>query len=101
MPHTITDTCTAFGCHTINGAAYLRADYAVVCYSAEWWPMAIYASVFLVCYVVALPVFVVATLIRYGYLRQRGQLLAGDMLLLGFLLDDYQPSMPAMLWDGE
>ena len=41
----------AFGCHDIDGIAYLRADYSVQCYTQEWTLMVAYASVFLVMYV--------------------------------------------------
>jgi hypothetical protein len=37
-----------FGCHNIDGRFYLRVDYSIGCYDAEWRAMAAYAGVFLV-----------------------------------------------------
>ena len=85
-----------FGCHDVEGTYYVRADYSLDCYTPEWTAMAVYASVFLVTYVVGFPVFVGATLWSYRH-RLRAQTqgpgqvckLAPPGLLLGFLLDDY------------
>eukprot|EP00935_MAST-01C_sp_MAST-1C-sp1_P000342 g342.t1 len=97
-----------FGCHNVEGKYYLRADYSLECYTADWTAMAVYASAFLVTYVVGLPVFVAAKLWSYRHaLREQvqgpGQVckLAPKSLLLGFLLDDYVLKMPCYMWETE
>ena len=80
--------------------------------------MAVYASFFLVIYVVGLPVFILCTLWRYSKLLKHTRKVP-DSLLLGFLLgksgpfvskihclrrrvpsvDDYKLLMPAVLWE--
>jgi hypothetical protein len=94
-----------FGCHVVEGVAYLRADYAIECYTNQWTAMAVYASVFLVGYVVGFPVFIGLTLWSYRHqLRAQSQgpgrvcKLAPTGLLLGFLLDDYQLRLPSYMW---
>ena len=62
------------GCHEVNGIYYLREDYAVKCYTAEWSGIAAYASLFLVVYVIAMPIAVLATLTRYGQRYRRGDI---------------------------
>ena len=89
----------AFGCQKVDGVHYLREDYAVQCYTAKWRAIALYASIFLAVYVIALPVVVLVKLSRYSQRYRRGDV-GIDGLVLGFLLDDYAPTMPAMLWDG-
>eukprot|EP00935_MAST-01C_sp_MAST-1C-sp1_P002222 g2222.t1 len=95
-----------FGCHDIEGTYYLRADYSLECYTTEWTAMAVYASVFLVTYVVGFPLFVGARLWWYRHeLRARAQgpdqvcKLAPKGLLLGFLLDDYVLRLPCYMWE--
>ena len=62
------------GCHEVNGVYYLREDYTVQCYTAAWSGIAAYASLFLVAYVIALPIVVLVTLSRYGRRYRRGEI---------------------------
>ena len=61
--------------------------------------MALYASVFLVVYVVGLPLVILRTLFGYRKILH-GRKTAPDGLRLGFLLDDYRLVIPCILWDG-
>ena len=88
-----------FGCHTVDGVAYLRADYSPRCYDARWNAMAAYASFFLVVYVAGMPLLMLRTLFGYRHLLA-GRKEAPDGLFLGFLLNDYKLAMPCLLWDG-
>jgi hypothetical protein len=110
-----------FGCHSIDDAMYLRADYSLQvfphqcswhchcfiilcvaiaqCYDAKWMAMALYSSVFLVIYVAGLPLVVLSTLFGYRKILH-GRKTAPDGLRLGFLLDDYRLITPCILWDG-
>jgi hypothetical protein len=47
-----------FGCHIVEGTAYLRADYSIECYTSQWNAMAVYASIFLGIYVVGFPLLI-------------------------------------------
>ena len=87
-----------WGCHQVNGEYYLREDYSLTCYDAKWQSMAVYASFFLVIYVIGLPAFILSTLWRYSR-KLEGRKQAPDSWLLGFLLDDYKLVLPAMLWE--
>ena len=89
----------AFSCHNVDGQSYLRADYSINCNSSEWRMIAGYAAVFVIVYVVLLPVLVLGTLYRYRKLVE-GRKVAPDNLLCSFLLDDYRLVMPCMMWDG-
>eukprot|EP00935_MAST-01C_sp_MAST-1C-sp1_P000111 g111.t1 len=95
-----------FGCHNVEGTYYLRADYSLECYTPAWTAMAVYASVFLVAYVVGFPLFIGAKLWSYRHALQKqvqgpGQVckLAPPGLLLGFLLDDYVLRSPCFMWE--
>ena len=97
-----------FGCHEVEGVAYLRADYSIECYTSQWNAMAAYASVFLIAYVVGFPAFVTSRLWSYRHELQAqahgaGQVckLAPKGLLLGFLLDDYRLKLPCYMWEAE
>ena len=79
-----------WGCHEVDGQSYLRSDYALQCYDARWQAMAIYASFFLVIYVLGLPVFILLHLLRYSK-TLKGQQQASDSLLLGFLIGKISP----------
>jgi hypothetical protein len=87
----------AFSCHDIDGARYLRADYTINCDSSQWRAIAGYASLFLIMYVAAFPLLVLRTLYQYGQKQKRHQ---NTGLLLGFLLGDYRPILPCLMWDG-
>jgi hypothetical protein len=91
----------AFACHEVNGVPYLRADYAVECYTSRWTLFAAYASVFITIYVVGFPFFVVKTLWSYrSQLRDRK--IPPEGLLLGFLMDDYKlATFPCYMWEAE
>jgi hypothetical protein len=81
----------AFACHDIDGVRYLRADYSIRCDTALWGFYAFYASVWVVCYVVALPFFVLSYLFAHR---------TNPNHLLAFLTDDYQLALPMLLWEG-
>jgi hypothetical protein len=93
------------GCHTVEGTAYLRADYSIECYTNQWNVMAAYSGVFLAIYVVGFPLLVGAKLWSYRHqLREQGQgpgqvcKVPPAGLLLGFLLDDYKLQLPCYMW---
>ena len=88
----------AFACHEVNGVSYLRADYAVECYTSKWKFFTAYASIFISVYVVGFPAFIVKTLWSYRpLLRDRKTPPPG--LLLGFLLDDYKLKGARSFWE--
>jgi multisubunit Na+/H+ antiporter MnhG subunit len=89
-----------FGCHTVDGVAYLRADYSLQCYDGRWNIMAAYASIYLVVYVAGMPLLMLKTVFGYRHLLA-GRKDAPDGLFLGFLLNDYKLTMPCLLWDGK
>ena len=47
-----------FACHMVEGVRYLRVDYRIECESEEWKDMAVYASVWIACFVIAFPLYV-------------------------------------------
>jgi hypothetical protein len=97
-----------FGCHIVEGTAYLRADYSIECYTNHRKVMAVYSSIFLAIYVIGFPLYVGARLWSYRHqlLAQAhgpGQVckIAPAGLLLGFLLDDYKLQLPCYIWEIE
>ena len=104
-----------FGCHNVEGTFYLRADYSLECYTAEWNAMAAYAGVWIVFYVILFPLFVTRDLLlqwrRHSpaqlpeWLERLFQRIASERQLrarpmLGFLADDYKPDQPMALWEA-
>jgi hypothetical protein len=91
-----------FGCHVVEGVPYLRADYSLECYTSGWKAMALYASVYVVLYVLGLPCYLLATL--WSYRKQLDTDGGGEAklvptgLLLGFLLEDYRLTVPCLMW---
>ena len=91
----------AFACHEVEGERFLRADYRVRCDSQEWKAMAAYASVWIVIYVTAFPLFVLYKLWSY-----RGNTTADqqgskkpELADLRFLLHDYKSFAPVLMWE--
>jgi hypothetical protein len=100
----------AFACHIVEGVPWLRVDYSIKCYTPQWYTMAAYASVYLLVYVIGLPVFIFCTLWSYrtkivaaAEAQGPGRVckLCPPGLLLGFLLDDYRLELPCYLWESE
>ena len=94
-----------FGCHNVEGATYLRADYSIECYTHQWNIMAAYSGIFLAVYVAGFPILVGAKLWSYRHLLQAQAQGPGQVckvpptgLLLGFLLDDYKLQLPCYMW---
>jgi hypothetical protein len=75
---------------------YLSADYSLKCYDATWYTMAAYATVWVVMYVAAFPLFTIYTL--YGYREQLHNRAMPADLTFGFLLSDYRLHLPCYLW---
>ena len=91
----------AFACHEVEGERFLRADYRVRCDSQEWKVMAAYASIWIVLYVTAFPLFVLYKLWSY-----RGNTTADqqgskkpELADLRFLLHDYKSFAPVLMWE--
>jgi hypothetical protein len=100
----------AFACHVVEDTSWLRIDYSIQCYTSQWYAMAMYASVYLVAYVVGLPIFIFCTLWSYrGKIAAAAEAHGLDRLckqappglLRGFLLDDYRLKLPCYLWEAE
>jgi hypothetical protein len=89
----------AFGCEEVVGVFYLKADYSIECSSSTWYALATYASLWVGCFVVALPAFLFRKLWTYRFKLKRGHKQVGD-LRYGFLLDDYKLNLPCMLWES-
>jgi serine/threonine protein kinase len=142
-----------FGCHEIdyaNGAVvvqssenistanvaslatktFLRADYSLECYTPEWNAMSVYASLWIVLYVFAFPLYVIQQLLTcyYKTTNKRQDPSKPDTAailcfskrtlhkilrrccdlsdpkkkpMLSFLADDYKQGLPTMLWEAE
>jgi hypothetical protein len=92
----------AFACHEIEGVLYLRADYNIPCDSPQWKAMAVYAGVWLAIYVVAFPFFILLKLWSYrgSSPAARNTPKSDEKLDMRFLLSDYKPFAPALLWEG-
>ena len=56
-----------FACHEVEGSSFLRADYSAECYTGQWNGMVVYASVWIVVYVIGLPLFVLRQLLSHWY----------------------------------
>jgi hypothetical protein len=94
-PALSTKLVAAFSCHNVDGVFYLRADYGTVCYTPQWTMMAGYASVFISIYVVAFPLFILWKLRQYGQHKHNTD---SRSFVFGFLLADYKPMMPCLMW---
>jgi hypothetical protein len=88
----------ALGCHSVEGVKYLRVDYTVRCDSDEWRNMAIYASVWICVYVIGFPLYIFYELCVYSKRIAAGG--DSEKFLLGFLLWDYKPHFPMLLWES-
>eukprot|EP00935_MAST-01C_sp_MAST-1C-sp1_P002742 g2742.t1 len=129
-PVVSTKLVQAFACHEIDhGESYLKADYSVRCFQRQWKEMAAFAGFFIVCYVVALPLFLFWILRHYARLlssgdgngalsadrsqppvsmlemlkeAKEGGPVTSEELLFGFLLDDYalESSRAAFYWEA-
>jgi len=108
-----------FGCHEVEGVSYLRADYSIECYTSRWWGNAVYAGIWILFFVFLFPLAVTYKLWCYhGFnelMAKQGkgakrrsvhkrrvmkQCWDGELVDLHFLLDDYKPDAPAMLWES-
>jgi hypothetical protein len=87
-----------FACHEVSGVRYLRADYSTRCDSTEWSAYAVYSGLWIVCYVVAFPVFVLWKLCSYREAQKLKE--KTDLVDLHFLLSDYKSTSPVLLWEG-
>jgi hypothetical protein len=90
----------AFACHEVEGVRYLRADYNVRCDTQEWRVMAIYASVWMLAYVIMFPLLVLYKLWSYrDSLTTQQQAPKPELVDLHFLLNDYKSFAPALMWE--
>ena len=94
-PALSTKLAAVFSCHNVDGVFYLRADYSRECYTSQWVVMAGYASVFILIYVVAFPIFILWKLRQYGQHKHNTD---SRGFVFGFLLADYKPMMPCLMW---
>ena len=83
-----------FACHEVEGVRYLRADYSIQCDTPEWYAYAIYSCVWIAGFVLSFPMFVLWKL--HTYRRNPND----PAHVLGFLADDFNAVMPALLWEG-
>jgi hypothetical protein len=94
-PALSTKLVATFSCHNVEGIFYLRADYSIECHTSQWVVIAGYASVFITIYVVAFPIFILWKLRQYGQHKHNAD---SRGFVFGFLLADYQPLMPCLMW---
>ena len=80
--------------HEVEGVRYLRADYSIECGDATWMAYAAYSGVWVACYVVAFPAYILWVLFSYRHNPSNGS------HALGFLMDDFKLVAPALLWEG-
>jgi hypothetical protein len=94
-----------FACHTVEGDRYLRADYALSCDDHQWKKWAIYASVWVLLFVIGFPLFLLVRLLRMRADLRDGKAEEANQFALGFLLYDYKPfdrgASVACLWEFE
>jgi hypothetical protein len=83
-------------CHEVEGVSYLRADYSARCDSTRHTAYAVYSGLWIACYVVAFPVFVLWKLWSY----REAQPLKKELIDLRFLLADYRSATPVLLWES-
>jgi hypothetical protein len=74
---------------------YFSADYSLRCYDSKWNFYAAYAGLWACAYVIAFPLYMFVKLWSF-----RNQASNPEKFLLGFLLEDYQPLMPCLMWEG-
>eukprot|EP00935_MAST-01C_sp_MAST-1C-sp1_P001305 g1305.t1 len=104
-----------FACHEIEGVFYLRADYSIECYDERWYGNAVYAGIWIALFVVLFPLAITYKLWSYytpksalsdcfwaGRHGTKKQATTRDAewVDLRFLLEDYKPAAPAMLWES-
>jgi hypothetical protein len=80
--------------HEVEGESYLRADYAALCSGSTWAAFSVYSSIWVASFVIAFPVWMLWKLYSY-----RDSPLDSSHAL-GFLMDDFKPHVPALLWEG-
>jgi hypothetical protein len=94
-----------FACHAVEGGRYLRADYALSCDDHQWEKWAIYASVWVLLFVIGFPLFLLVRLLRMRADLRDGKAEEATQFDLGFLLYDYKPfdkgASVACLWEAE
>jgi hypothetical protein len=93
-----------FVCTEVHGEHYLIADVSVRCFTPRWRAMAVYAGVMAAVYVVGLPLYILAILLRLwrGRAHARGLFGLGsesNQRMFGFLYVDYGPH--AWWWEVE
>jgi hypothetical protein len=87
-----------FACHDVDGVPYHRADYSLACKGAENTRMKMYATVWIVGYVVALPLYLLHVLNQYRQKLERGKFNPSKETF-GFLAADYRLSQVGVLWE--
>jgi hypothetical protein len=94
-----------FACHAVEGRQYLRADYALSCDDSQWGKWAVYASVWVLLFVIGFPLFLLVRLLRMRADLRSGKAVEANQFSLGFLLYDYKPfgkgASVACLWEAE
>jgi hypothetical protein len=95
FPMVSTKIVAVFACHEVESIFYLRADYAMECYTGAWNGLAAYASVWVAVFVVGFPAWVLKTLWSYWK-----KVVPEEEMMLGFLLNDYCATTPMLLWEG-
>eukprot|EP00935_MAST-01C_sp_MAST-1C-sp1_P000323 g323.t1 len=98
FPIVSVDLVEAFACHEVEGTFYLRVDYSIECYTPRFYRMSGYAALWLIGYVVVFPLVLFWKLWTY-----KVKLLAGTKQLhelrYGFLIEDYKPYLPCLMWE--
>jgi hypothetical protein len=80
--------------HEVEGVSYLRADYSAECGDETWKVYAVYSSMWLICYVIAFPAYILWSLFSYRHDPNNSS------HALGFLMDDFKLVAPALSWEG-
>jgi hypothetical protein len=78
----------------VEGMFYLHSDLSIQCFTSEWYAYAAYAWCWVACYVIAFPAFVLWKLFTYRHTPNDSN------HALGFLMQDFKPLMPMVLWEG-
>jgi hypothetical protein len=75
-----------FACHAVEGGRYLRADYALSCDDHQWEQWAVYASVWVIFFVIGFPLFLLVRLLRMRADLRDGKTEEASQSNLGFLM---------------
>jgi serine/threonine protein kinase len=88
----------AFSCHEVEGRSFLRADYRIECFTPHWHLMAAYAGVWATFYVAGFPLLILYKLWSYRT-DPLTEDTSNERINLRFLLHDYRPLVPSLLWE--